>query len=228
MWLVLAHYVKIANTKCLQQAWDTMLEIAFRNCAHGGERPKNTTLRSTSRAFLPLALPCPGNHYHKPYLLTEVATKWFFDTAAESEYPALLCLRFSKLLKTFLAEPRPSALCVPCRTSTAIVCALCSLPDLNRERLRSVFPAGPQPRPSALSVPCRTSTATVWAQCSLPDLDQPRPSALSVPCRASTATVCAQCSLPDLNRDRLRSVFPAGPQPRRSALSVPCRTSTAR
>ena len=104
MWLVLAHYVKIANNKCLQQAWDTMLEITFSNCAHGGERPKNTTLRSTSCAFLPLALPCPGNHYHKPYLLTKVATKWSFDTAAESEYPALLCLRFSKLLKTFLAD----------------------------------------------------------------------------------------------------------------------------
>ena len=81
-------------------------------------------------------------------------------------------------------EPRPSVLSVPCRTSTATLCAQCSLPDLNCDLLCPVFPAGPQPRPSALSVPCRTSTATC----------------------------CAQCSLPDLNRDHLRSVFPAGPQ----------------
>ena len=35
---------------------------------------------------------------------------------------------------------------VPCRTSTATICAQRSLPDLNRAYLRSVFPAGPQPR----------------------------------------------------------------------------------
>ena len=53
--------------------------------------------------------------------------------------------------------------------------AVSPLPDLNRDSLRSVFPAGPQPRLSALSVPCRTSTATPW---------------FSVPCRTSTATIC--------------------------------------
>ena len=97
-----------------------------------------------------------------------------------------------------------------------------SLPDLNREQPRPVFPARPQPRPSEPSVRCRTSTAIIWAQSSLPDLNrdhgrpvfpagpQPRPSAASVPCRTST-TIAGQCSLPDLNRDHLRPVFPAGP-----------------
>ena len=75
----------------------------------------------------------------------------------------------------------------------------CSLPDLNHDHPRPVFPAGPQPRPSPPSVPCRTSTATIHAQ----------------------------CSLPDLNREYPRPVFPAGPQPRPSTPSVPCRTSTA-
>ena len=46
----------------------------------------------------------------------------------------------------------------------------CSLPDLNHDHPRPVFPAGPQPRPSTPSVPCRTSTTTIHAQCSLPDL----------------------------------------------------------
>ena len=67
------------------------------------------------------------------------------------------------LRSVFPAGPQPQppgpALSVPCRTSTATICAQCSLPDLSRDHLRSVFPAGPQPRPSALSVPCRTSTA---------------------------------------------------------------------
>ena len=75
----------------------------------------------------------------------------------------------------------------------------CSLPDLNHDHPRPVFPAGPQPRPSPPSVPCRTSTTTIPAQ----------------------------CSLPDLNHDHPRPVFPAGPQPRPSQPSVPCRTSNA-
>ena len=73
-----------------------------------------------------------------------------------------------------------------CPRPTAIRDPQCSLPDLNHDHPRPVFPAGPQPRPSPPSVPCRTSTATIPAQ----------------------------CSLPDLNRDHPRPVFPAGPQPR--------------
>ena len=81
-------------------------------------------------------------------------------------------------------QPRPSMLSVPCRTSTTTIhisvpCrtstmtihAHCSLPDLNREYPRPVFPAGPQPRPSPPSVPCRTSTATSRSQWALPDLN---------------------------------------------------------
>ena len=111
-------------------------------------------------------------------------------------------------LLVLLVQLRPAIHSVPCRTSTTTVHAQCSLPDLNREHPRQVFPAGPQPRPSAPSVPCRTSTTTVHAQCSLPDLNrehprpvfpagpQPRPSS-----RTSTTTIHAQCSLPDLNRE---------------------------
>ena len=72
-------------------------------------------------------------------------------------------------------QPRPSIHSVPCRTLTTTIHAQCSLPDLNHDHPRPVFPAGPfpagpQPRPSAPSVPYRTSTATIRAQCSLPDL----------------------------------------------------------
>ena len=40
-------------------------------------------------------------------------------------------------------QPRPSGPSVPCRTSTTTIHAQCSLPDLNREDPRQVFPAGP-------------------------------------------------------------------------------------
>ena len=74
-------------------------------------------------------------------------------------------------------QPRPSTPSVPCRTSTTTILAQCSLPDLNHDHPRPVFPAGPQPRVSSPSVPCRTSTTTIHAQCSLPDLNReyPRP-----------------------------------------------------
>ena len=72
---------------------------------------------------------------------------------------------------------------VRCRTSNTTIHAQCSLPDLNHDQPRPVFPAGPQPRVSTPSVPCRTSTASIHAQ----------------------------CSLPDLNREYPRQVFPAGP-----------------
>ena len=105
-------------------------------------------------------------------------------------------------------------LSVPCRTSTAIMWAQCSVPDLNMQRS------------GEFSVPRRTSTAIPWVQCSAPDLNrdpvssvfragpQPRSCEASVPRRTSTAILWVQCSAPDLNRDPVRPVFRAGPQPR--------------
>ena len=86
------------------------------------------------------------------------------------------------------SPPRPPRLprrpCRPRRPRpTAIRDPQCSLPDLNHDHPRPVFPSGPQPRPATPSVLCRTSTTTIPAQ----------------------------CSLPDLNREYPRQVFPAGP-----------------
>ena len=96
--------------------------------------------------------------------------------------------------------PASAAFCL-LRASTTTIHAKCSLPDLNHDHPRQVFPAGPQPR-------------RIHAKCSLPDLNrenprqafpagpQPRPSTPSVPCRTSTARIHAKCFLPDLNRRR--------------------------
>ena len=111
--------------------------------------------------------------------------------------PLLLLVVLLLVLLVLLVQLRPAIHSVLCRTSTTTIHAQCSLPGLNHDHARPVFPAGPQPRPSTPSVPCRTSTTTIPAQ----------------------------CSLPDLNHDHPRPVFPAGPQPRVSTPSVPCRTS---
>ena len=107
--------------------------------------------------------------------------------------PASSCLLLLVLVLLLNCDPRWQC-SLP---STTTIHAQCSLPDLNHDHPRPVFPAGPQPRPSTPSVPCRTSTTTIHAQ----------------------------CSLPDLNREYPRPVFPAGPQSRVSTPSVPCRTS---
>ena len=67
-------------------------------------------------------------------------------------------------------ESRSSMPSIPCRTLTTTIHAQRSLPDLNHDHPRPVFPAGPQLRPSTPSVPCRTLTTTIHSQCSLPDL----------------------------------------------------------
>ena len=109
----------------------------------------------------------------------------FMSVAWSSSSPLLLL----SLSSSSRCPPRPPAQLrlaihsVLCRTSTTTIHAQCSLPDLNHDHPRPVFPAGPQPRPSPPSVPCRTSTTTIHAQ----------------------------CSLPDLNREYPRQVFPAGP-----------------
>ena len=119
-------------------------------------------------------------------------------------------VRLACLLLVLLVQLRSAIHIVRCRTSTTTIHAQRSLPDLNHDHPRPVFPAGPQPRPSAPSVPCRTSTAEYPRQV-FPAGPQPRPSAPSVPCRTSTTTIPAQCSLPDLNREYPCQVFPAGP-----------------
>ena len=77
--------------------------------------------------------------------------------------PPLLLLLVLLVVLVVLAQLRPAIHSVLCRTSTTTIHAQCSLPDLNHDHPRPVFPAGPQPRPSAPSVPCRTSTGRGWS-----------------------------------------------------------------
>ena len=75
----------------------------------------------------------------------------------------LLVILVVLVVLVVLVQLRPAIHSVLCRTSTTTIHAQCSLPDLNHDQPRPVFPAGPQPRPSTPSVPCRTSTGRGWS-----------------------------------------------------------------
>ena len=66
----------------------------FSSCMHGGLRDKKTTFLS-SLDLSPLCLECDGQHDHLPWGLQSDSS---FATAAEAEYPWLLCQRISQLV----------------------------------------------------------------------------------------------------------------------------------
>ena len=132
-----------------------------------------------------------GSDFMQGFLKRVLAAMLFFPTCQVRVvrfYVSCLLLSSSPLLLSSPppAQPRPSTHSVLFWTSTTTIHAQCSLPDLNHDHPRPVFPAGPQPRPSTPSVPCRTSTASIHAKCSLPDLNL-GPAQLSVHRWTSTA-----------------------------------------
>ena len=90
--------------------------------------------------------------------------------SSSSRRPPPLVVLLLSLSSSSRCPPRPPAQLrlaihsVRCGTSTTTIHAQCSLPDLNHDHPRPVFPAGPQPRPSTPSVPCWTSTASIHAK----------------------------------------------------------------
>ena len=77
-----------------------------------------------------------------------------FLLSSSSRRPPPLVVLLLSLSSSSRCPPRPPAQLrlaihsVRCRTSTTTIHAQCSLPDLNHENPRPVFPAGPQPRVS--------------------------------------------------------------------------------
>ena len=107
MWQVLQVYVDQRHEPSLTHAWNSMYQIQFSNCAHGGERPQCTLFRTNHSCFQPLALECPGiskNHEHKPYVIAKQHGSWSVDATKGSEYPKLLCHRMMSLLKVQLEK----------------------------------------------------------------------------------------------------------------------------
>ena len=112
MWAVLTQLVLQHNNATLTKKWNDMHVTTFSNCNHGGLRPKKTSLRCTAQGFQALEGTCPGEsdqHPHKPYKVTKSISGWTFDTAAESEYPKLLCQRYVECLRQVYHVPPQTA-----------------------------------------------------------------------------------------------------------------------
>ena len=71
-------------------------DVFFSMCMHGGQRKKDTRLKSSPQIFSSLAAQCDGSHSHEPYGQKREGGSWKFDTAAEAQYPRVLCLRMVK------------------------------------------------------------------------------------------------------------------------------------
>ena len=105
LWTVLAHLVLQKQDRAFSRWFNALEHVEFSNCVHGGQRPKDTRLLSTPKVFSALAASCPGNHEHLPYTVYYASSSWHFDTAAEAEYPDLLCSRYAKLLRAHCGLP---------------------------------------------------------------------------------------------------------------------------
>ena len=110
LWALLAMLVK-ATDKPDFIAWFANLEsVYFDACAHGSERDKRTKLLATPGLFTELEACCPQNHVHASWQPFRTEQGIAFPTAAEAEYPSLLCDRMAncvlQMAKTFGVTPQ--------------------------------------------------------------------------------------------------------------------------
>lgn len=73
--------------------------VTFHNCMWGGQRPKRTTLTTDMVRLTHLACECDKQHLHRPWGRAPQG----FATAAEVEYPHLLCQEWAKLVREIIA-----------------------------------------------------------------------------------------------------------------------------
>ena len=112
-WAAILAIIQEQSNPQLMQFWDSLAEVFFHNCCHGGQRRKGTRWKSSPQVFAHLAAECQNDHDHLPYQIQMANGKWSFDTSTEAAYPALLTRRVASMLKVFLQTrncsfvPRP-------------------------------------------------------------------------------------------------------------------------
>ena len=106
LWPLLALLVKQTCNKGFIDWYFSLHEIVYAACMHGGKRDKYTKLLSSTPCLQPLACECDGGHEHLPWGVQKSSGQWAFATAAEAEYPALLCSRYIELLATLVDKHR--------------------------------------------------------------------------------------------------------------------------
>ena len=121
IWGVLTLLVKEYNDAAFLAWFEGLDRVTFHTCMHGGKRAKNTRLLATPGLYGPLAVACDQSHTHEPWGITKIGNSLQYDTAAEAEYPQLLCQRMADLLATKVQLPvQPSCQSVS-RTSRRVM-----------------------------------------------------------------------------------------------------------
>ena len=91
LWPLLALLVKETRNADFINWFANLESVYFDACAHGSARNKRTKLLATRGLFTTLEASCPQNHVHASWQPYKTERGIAFPTAAEAEYPALLC-----------------------------------------------------------------------------------------------------------------------------------------
>ena len=105
-WAAILALVQAQNNRALTQFWDSLTEVFFHNCCHGGQRKKGTRWKSTPGVFQMLEATCQNDHDHLPYQVHAENGSWIFDTASEAAYPRLLTQRVAAAIRKFLSPEK--------------------------------------------------------------------------------------------------------------------------
>lgn len=106
LWAILAKLVKDYSAKHNRPdfcSWYfAFVSVVFDMCMHGGTKDKSTKLLVSDAAFLNLAMLCDKSHAHTAWTIHKGADQWHFATAAEAEYPGLLCSRYAAVASSLV------------------------------------------------------------------------------------------------------------------------------
>jgi hypothetical protein len=112
LWALLAVLVKDTDDQKFITWFANLESVYFDACAHGSLRDKRTKLLATQGLFTSLAADCPQNHAHASWQPYKSDQGVMFPTAAEAEYPGILCKRMAACVLEAAAlqgvKPSPS------------------------------------------------------------------------------------------------------------------------
>ena len=111
-WAAMTALVLKWHTPSLTKFWNSLSDVEFDTCCHGGSRKKLTRWKSTSGIFETLQKFCSGDHEHEPYHVRWNGSQWTFDTASEAAYPSTFCRNIADILQGHVTTMGKS-LCQP-------------------------------------------------------------------------------------------------------------------
>ena len=124
-WVAIFAIIKEQQDTELLWFWDSLTEVFFHNCCHGGQRRKGTRWKCTKGVFTALQAEAKMTTRISLMKSTYGMAQWAFDAAAEAAYPDLLTRRVQPCLRPFwppqifLLSPGLSQESVPLLCNTA-------------------------------------------------------------------------------------------------------------